>query len=109
MVLKKEGLLFAIKPVLWLPHPVGLFIFWFSYGDYSFGRALKTTVGRGAGEAAGLKDRIKHCGGGGVGVAVYKRWRNGETEVLSCSGNIPFLCCLLLFSWLKVRINNQWH
>lgn len=35
------------------------FLFWFSYGDYSFGRALKTTVGRGEGEAAGLKDRIK--------------------------------------------------
>lgn len=71
MVLKKEALLFAIKPVLWLPHPVGLglfyfpsFFFWFSYGDYSFGRALKTTVGRGEGEAAGLKDRIKQGGGG---------------------------------------------
>lgn len=66
MVLKKEGLLFAIKPVLWLLHPVGLgvfsFFFWFSYGDYSFGRALKTTVGRGEGEAAGLKDRIKQRG-----------------------------------------------
>lgn len=36
------------------------FFFWFSYGDYSFGRALKTTVGRG--EAAGLKDRIKQRG-----------------------------------------------
>lgn len=79
------------------------FFFWFSYGDYSFGRALKTTVGRGEGEAAGLKDRIKH---GGV-LQCIKRWRNRETEVFSCSGNIPFLCCLLLFSWLKVRINNR--
>lgn len=78
MVLKKEGLLFAIKPVLWLPHPVGLFIFWFSYGDYSFGRALKTTVGRGAGEAAGLKDRIKHCGGG------WQYIKDGESERQRC-------------------------
>lgn len=63
MVVKKEGFLFAIKPVLWLPHPIGLgLFFWFSYGDYSFGRALKTTVGRGEGEAAGLKDRIKQGG-----------------------------------------------
>lgn len=38
------------------------FFFWFSYGDYSFGRALKSTVGRGEGEAAGLKDRIKQGG-----------------------------------------------
>lgn len=80
MVLKKEGLLFAIKPMLWLPHPVGLFIFWFSYGDYSFGRALKTTVGRGAGEAAGLKDRIKHCGGGGG----WQSIKDGETERQRC-------------------------
>lgn len=52
------------------------FFFWFSYGDYSFGRALKTTVGRREGEAAGLKDRIKQ--GGAV---VYKRWRNGDRDV----------------------------
>ena len=85
MVLKKEAL-FAIKPVLWLPHPVGLglffffflLFFWFSYGDYSFGRALKTTVGRGEGEAAGLKDMIKQ--GGGVKQCI----KDGETERRRC-------------------------
>ena len=52
--------------------------FWFSYGDYSFGRALKTTVGRGEGEAAGLKDRIKQ--GGGVKQCI----KDGETERRRC-------------------------
>lgn len=76
------------------------FFFWFSYGDYSFGRALKTTVGRGEGEAAGLKDRIKQEG-------CCSGLEMEKTEVSSCSGNISLLCCLLLFSWLKVRINNR--
>ena len=55
-----------------------LLFFWFSYGDYSFGRALKTTVGRGEGEAAGLKDRIKQ--GGGVKQCI----KDGETERRRC-------------------------
>lgn len=54
------------------------FFFWFSYGDYSFGRALKTTVGRGEGEAAGLKDRIKQGGG------VKRCIKDGETERQRC-------------------------
>lgn len=59
-------------------------------------------MGRGAGEAAGLKERIKP----GV-AAVDKRWRNGETRCLVVQEKIAFLCCLLVFSRLKVRINNQ--
>lgn len=102
---KEEGCLFAIKPVLWLSHPVRIgygffFFFGFSYGDYSFGRALKTTVGRG--EEAGLKDRINRGS-----VAVDKRRGNRETEVFSCSGNIPFLRCLLFLFMAEGQVKQS--
>lgn len=56
-------------------------------------------MGRGAGEAAWLKDRIKP----GV-VAVDKRWRNGGTRCLVAQEKLPLS---VVFSRLKVRINNQ--
>lgn len=76
------------------------FFFGFSYGDYSFGRALKTTVGRG--EEAGLKDRINRGS-----VAVDKRRGNRETEVFSCSGNIPFLRCLLFLFMAEGQVKQS--
>lgn len=42
-------------------------------------------MGRGAGEAAGLKDRIKL-----EVVAVDKRWRNRETRCLVAQEKLPF-------------------
>lgn len=39
-------LLFAIEPMLWLPLPP--FFLVLVLGDYSFGQALKSTVGRGS-------------------------------------------------------------
>ena len=56
----REGLLFAIKPLLWLSL---FFSVCFGYGDYRFGRSLKATLGGGAGETSRLKDRINWGGG----------------------------------------------
>ena len=79
--------------MLWLSYPVRIGLFCFSYGDYSFGRALKTTVGSGKGEAAGLKDRINQRreslgGWGGLSVVVAdERLPNLACWLASASGN----------------------